>query len=203
MRPPSFASAGQNNSQAMAPEGGIVTKSLTAAGQIVPAGAQLVEIANLSTVWIRVPVYVGELDGISASRSAMVHGINESATSAGRAARRVPGIPGANAAAATVDLYYEIANPQLRFKPGERVGVTFASDQEQSLVVPWSAVINDVNGGTWVYENIAPQTYTRRRVEVRFRRDNEAVLRRGIPAGAKIVKSGVAELFGTEFGVGK
>jgi hypothetical protein len=71
------------------------------------------------------------------------------------------------------------------------------------LVVPWSAVTHDINGGAWVYENVAPQQYARRRVEVRRVVGPLAVLARGPAVGAKVVTAGVAELFGTEFGTGK
>jgi hypothetical protein len=69
--------------------------------------------------------------------------------------------------------------------------------------VPYAAVIHDVHGGEWVYENISPQHYVRRRVEVRRVTDSLAVLARGPAQGAKVVVSGAAELFGTEFGAGK
>jgi hypothetical protein len=65
------------------------------------------------------------------------------------------------------------------------------------------AVPHDIHGGTWVYENIAPQQYARRRVEVRRVVKSLAVLVRGPTVGAKVVTAGAAELFGTEFGTGK
>ena len=84
------------------------------------------------------------------------------------------------------------------------MGVTlYERGSEESLVVPWSAVMHDINGGTWVYENIAPQQYARRRVDVRRVVDGRAVLARGPAIGAKVVTAGAAEIFGTEFGTGK
>jgi RND family efflux transporter MFP subunit len=185
------------------PEDGLLLQTFATSGQVVPAGAQLAEVAKLSPIWIRVPVYVGELDNLSSSRSVVVHGIGEIPGTRSLTARRVEGVPSANAAAATSNLFYELDNVSVRLKPGEKVGVSFASQRAESLVVPWSSVIHDIYGGQWVYENTAPQTYTKRRVEVMFVRDGAAVLRRGPTAGAKIVKTGAAELFGTEFGVGK
>jgi hypothetical protein len=75
--------------------------------------------------------------------------------------------------------------------------------QEQGLVIPWSAVLHDIQGATWVYENTAPQTFVRRSVAVKRVSDSFAVLGQAPPVGAKIVTIGAAELFGTEFGVGK
>ena len=44
-----------------APEDGILRTVSALAGQTVPAGAVLFEVVDLSTVWVRVPVYVGDL----------------------------------------------------------------------------------------------------------------------------------------------
>ena len=116
--------------------------------------------------------------------------------------------PTANADAMTADLYFELASQVLKkgelLRPGQRLSATLAlRGTAESLVVPWSAVLHDASGGTWVYENIAPQVYTRRRVEVTSLIKSLAVLSRGPAIGAKIVAAGAAELFGTEFGAGK
>jgi hypothetical protein len=84
------------------------------------------------------------------------------------------------------------------------VAVTLAlRGAEESLVVPWSAVVHDVLGGAWVYEQTAADTFLRRRVEVRFVIEGQAVLAAGPAPAAQVVTEGVAELFGTEFGMGK
>ena len=58
-------------------------------------------------------------------------------------------------------------------------------------------------GGAWIYENIETNQYVRRRVELRYVLDELAILSRGPSVGAKVVRAGAAELFGTEFGEGK
>lgn len=63
--------------------------------------------------------------------------------------------------------------------------------------------MHDVTGGSWVYERVAPSIYVRRRVEVDRVVDDRAVLGSGVMEGANVVVTGAAELFGTEFGVGK
>ena len=113
--------------------------------------------------------------------------------------------PSANALAGTVDVYFSLKNPDdNRLAPGERVSVTVDLRTEgESLTVPWSAVIYDLFGGTWVYERTAERTYVRRRVEVRYVRDGVAVLASGPAADALVVTAGPAELFGTEVGFSK
>ena len=58
-------------------------------------------------------------------------------------------------------------------------------------------------GGAWVYLNVEGHVYRRQRVELRHVLGDVAVLARGPGVGGKVVSAGVAELFGTEFGVGK
>ncbi|MDQ3011365.1 MAG: efflux RND transporter periplasmic adaptor subunit [Acidobacteriota bacterium] len=190
-----------------APRDGMIQKVLANPGQTVAAGSPLFEVVNLASVWIRVPVYVGDLRLIDRRQSARVHALNEAPGEHGavaRAARPVNAPPSANPLNDTADLYFELANADGSLRPGQKMGVTLAErSTEESLVVPWSAVLHDTGGGTWVYENTAPQLYARRRVEVRRVVDKLAVLARGPAVSAKVVTAGAAELFGTEFGTGK
>ena len=85
--------------------------------------------------------------------------------------------------------------------PGQRLGVTIPlADANESLTVPWSAVVFDVHGGTWVYAQTAPRTYARRRVVVRYTAGADAVLASGPAAGTRVVAHGGQELFGAETG---
>ena len=119
-------------------------------------------------------------------------------------ATSVPIVSAANAAAATLDLFFELANPGLQWKPDEKVQVRMPLKQPaEALVVPWSAIVHDIHGGAWVYVKTAPQTYVRQRVEVSEVVHGLALLARGLPSGAEVVTAGTAELFGTEFGAGK
>lgn len=187
-----------------APRDAVMLRTYVAVGQTVAAGAPLFEMESLDPVWIRVPVYVGELSSIVSGRAAAVHELGAIPGSATRLANPVAAPPSADPNAAAVDLYFELANPNRALRPGQRVGVTLAlRGEEEGLVVPWSAIIHDIHGGTWVYENSAPQTYLRRRVEVRFVAGANAVLSRGPAPGGQVVSVGAAELFGTEFGTGK
>ena len=109
--------------------------------------------------------------------------------------------PSANPLSATVDVFYEMANADGKLIPGQRLGVTVPlADARESLTVPWSAVVFDIHGGTWLYEQVGPRRYTRRRVVVGYTVGSEAVLASGPPAGAKVVTAGVQELFGAETG---
>lgn len=69
-------------------------------------------------------------------------------------------------------------------------------------VVPYSALLYDVHGKTWVYKNPEPLTFLRHQVEVDYIQGDQAVLVDGPETGTEVATVGVAELYGTEFGVG-
>ena len=69
-------------------------------------------------------------------------------------------------------------------------------------VVPYSSLIYDPHGGTWIYTSPQPQTFVRHKVDVSYIEGGTAVLNDGPPAGTVVVSVGVAELYGTEFEVG-
>jgi RND family efflux transporter MFP subunit len=186
-----------------APRDGMMQKVFVNSGQAVARGAPLFEVVDLSVMWLRVPVYVGDLRLIDRRQTARVQALNEPPGAPSRPARPINAPPTANPANDTADLYFELTNDG-SLRPGQKVGVALSErTSEESLVVPWSAVLHDALGGTWVYENIAPQQYLRRRVEVRRVVDGRAVLARGPAVGVKVVTAGAAEIFGTEFGTGK
>lgn len=190
--------------QITAPEPGVLTSLSATRGQTVTAGAPMFQVANLDKVWIRVPVYVGQLDEIETNAPASIGDLEGSADSSQRSANPIVAPPSADPLSSTVDLYYEIANSDAALHPGERVGVTLLlKGESESLVIPWAAVLHDIHGTTWVYERSNEHTFRRQRVLVRYTVDDLAVLGTGPPVGTEVVVDGAAELFGTEFGTGK
>ena len=187
-----------------APTDGMLRALSAQPGQVVPAGGALFEIVDLSRMWIRVPVYVGDQGELAADADADVVPLTSRPGPTTQRVRPVAAPPSANLLTGTVDLYYELANAENALAPGQRVGINIPLIGEaDSLTLPWSAVIHDIHGGTWVYEMTAEQTFVRRRIVVRFARDGLAVLTSGPAVGAKVVTAGAAELFGTEVGFSK
>lgn len=185
------------------PIDGMLQQVSAATDQLVTAGTPLFTVTNLDRVWIRVPVYVGEANSISAN-TAVVTLPGEVTAHKSRTAARIPGPASANVSASTVDLFFELANDATAFRPGQRVMVTVPASKEVSrLRVPWSAVVFDIHGHAWVYETTQANQFSRRRVELERADGDWAILRRGIKAGSQVVAAGAAELYGTEFGVGK
>ncbi|MBI5690173.1 MAG: membrane fusion protein MtrC [Verrucomicrobia bacterium] len=170
----------------------------TACAQRELLGAPL----DRARTWLRVAVYSGEAALLDPGAPARVSSLGS--PTAGFSATPVAGPPTAQAASATIDWYYELP-PAVAVRAGERlqVGIPRRDAREERLVLPHAAVLHDIHGGQWVYEAIAPHTYTRRRVQVERLAGTEAVLVSGPAAGAKVVTDGAAELFGTEFMTGK
>lgn len=75
-------------------------------------------------------------------------------------------------------------------------------EQGGKAVVPYSSLIYDPKGQTWVYTSPAPRTFVRHKVNVDRITGDSAILNAGPPAGTTIATVAVAELYGTEFKVG-
>ena len=173
-------------------------------GQTVAAGAPLVNLVRLDTIWIRVPLFAGDIAGIDRTAPGRIMPLGASDTTTGIPAKPVAAPPSADASTAGVDLYFTAANAGGSLRPGQRVSVRLAlASEAQSLVVPQAAILHDAFGGTWVYESRGDHVFVRRRVSVVDIVDKMAVLDHGPAPGTRVVTAGAAELFGTEFGVGK
>jgi len=185
------------------PRDGLLRRIHAALGQTVASGAPLFEVVNFEAVWVRVPVYAGEAGELAAGAAARIHPLNDGSASPA-VARPVAAPPSGDPLAATVDLVFELPNPDLAWRPGQKVNATLPlRGRREALQLPRSAVLRDIHGGAWVYENTGPRVFARRRVEVEEIIGPTAVLSRGPKPGTKVVVAGAAELFGTEFGPGK
>ena len=190
---------------AMAAQGGGILRNLhVAPGQKVAPGTMLFEVVDLTPVHVRTAIYVGDMNKIDSGLPAEIGELGGAAGGFSRSARRVANPPSADPIAATVDLFYEVANEDGALHPGQRVGVTLPlKGKKGGLVVPKSSLLRDVDGGSWVYEDLGKHKYARRRVRVEAVMGDIASLSAGPKAGTKVVTDGAAELFGTEFGGSK
>ena len=186
------------------PQDGVIRMLHAVAGEGVAAGAVLFEIMNTSDVWVKVPIYAGELGELDAVAAARVSSLEDRVGQSGVEVKPVAAPPTAQALSSTIDLYYAVDNRNGKLRPGQKLNVNIPLDEErESLVIPWSSLVTDINGGTWVYQSLGEQKFARKRVQVRYVVGNDAVLASGPAVGTKIVSEGAAELFGTEFFVTK
>ena len=101
----------------------------------------------------------------------------------------------------------ELSRVTLTARAAERLDIKTVPVREIHLstprkAVPYSAVLYDVHGGTWVYTSPEPLTFVRHQVSIDYIEGDLAVLSDGPPTGTKVVVVGAAELFGTEFEIG-
>lgn len=194
---------GANELVISAPTDGMVETVSAAPGQTVAASAPLVRISRQDRLWIRAPIYAGDRRALDLERGASVLRLDEPAGASGLAVRLVAAPPTGNAGASAIDVVFEPAGAT-DLQPGERVLVRIpARGGSTTPVVSESALIHDVYGSAWVYEQRAPHVFARRRVEVLDTAGGVSVVKQGLASGTLVVVTGAAELYGIEFGAGK
>ncbi len=188
----------------LAPFDGVLMDLAVVPGEIIAANSPVARIVSASPLWIRVRTYVGELDDMDPNGVVRLGSLNGRPQPDMPAIERIAGTPTADPVSSAVDLYFLFENSEAAVRPGQRVGVWIPlSETTDGIVVPWSAILYDHHGGAWVYEQLQPRQFSRRRVQLDAVKDGHALLSRGLRAGARIVTDGAAELFGVEFGAGK
>jgi multidrug efflux pump subunit AcrA (membrane-fusion protein) len=99
------------------------------------------------------------------------------------------------------ELRFSVDDPE-GLVAGQRVGVELALSTTHRRVVPYSSVIYDEHGNTWVYTSPEHLNYVRAPITIDYIEGDVAVLKDGPPAGTKVVSVGAIEIYGTEFEVG-
>jgi membrane fusion protein, heavy metal efflux system len=196
-----MAAGGTEPQPAKAPVKGVLHNLHAQVDQQVAAGAILFDVAEMDPLWVKVSVYVGDVERLAVDRPAGVGSLADPPGVNVRVAQPVTAPPTGDPLAATIHLYYQVENRDQLLRPGQRVGVTLPlKGAETSLVVPRSSLVRDAHGGSWVYVGVAPHTYARERVFVDRVVGDLAALLHGPKVGAKVVSQGAAELYGAEFG---
>ena len=93
-----------------APVKGMLQNLHAQIGQPVPAGAILFDVAEMDPVWVKVPVYVGDLERLATDRPAGVGSLADPPGVKVRPAQPVPAPPSGDPLAATVHLFYQVDN---------------------------------------------------------------------------------------------
>lgn len=186
------------------PINGVIQKINVSQQQTIAASSVILEVSPTNRFWIRVPVYSGDLLKIDRSKKALISTMGDESESENIYAGPVQGPLISDATSASSDLFYTIDNANGIFRSGQKVSVVLTlKSTGTNLVVPYSSIIYDMYGGNWLYVKVEPQLYLRTRVELDYVSDTLAVLTRGVSPGDEVVFEGAAELYGTEFGLGK
>ena len=119
---------------------GVVTKKNVLAGARIMAGEELLQIADLSTVWILADIYEYEMPWVRVGQAVQVAVPYGGATVAGTIAYLYPTL---ESETRTVKARIEVANPDLALKPAMFVQVGIAAGtSDETLAVPASALLN-------------------------------------------------------------
>ena len=166
-----------------APFDGVVQRSPQHLVNVV-ASAPLLEIAQLDTLWVRVPIYAGDVAASTNVAPASVTRLG--ATDAPLTAMRVAAPRKATRRRPPWICTTPCPGRPGSLRPGERVLVELPlTSSEQGLVLPDTAVLYDIHGDAWVYQALGENAFARRRIEISRHAGDRVVVRRGIAAGAQ------------------
>jgi multidrug efflux pump subunit AcrA (membrane-fusion protein) len=204
-----------------APCTGVTLTVLASPGQFVPAAAPLVQIADLSQPWVRVPVPEFDLPRVDRKQPAEITVSPEGLTGRGSSPsagkpQRLRGVsadlvPQVDLLKHTADLIYKL-EPLAK---GDTLPADLVKDQMVSVavpigirseeaIVPYAAVVFDAYGGSWIYidrtaKDAETCVYERVRVELGAPLGNDVAVRPALKAGDAVVSDGAAALFSREF----
>jgi len=170
------------------PNGGVVTMKKVVEGMRIMAGEELMQIADLSRVWINADLYEHDLPQVKVGQTATVE--IPSAPERKLQGRITYIYPYVQNESRTVKARIEFANPGLELKPEMFANVVIAtSTQGGALVVPGDAVLRSGQGST-VFVSLGEGRFEPRVVQTGMS-DAEGYLQvvSGLKEGEKVVTS--------------
>jgi hypothetical protein len=181
-----------------------VTREREVGGQVVALPE-----AGAGRVLVRVPFSESDLAKIDRSRPAIILPLDDEIEDSDEEAEELE----AEAVDDVEDddersvLYFSVSSagrPTMAVGRPVRVKLALTTNAAQYKIVPYQAVIYDVDGGTWVYvKEPNALAFVRQSVTIDYIEGDLAFLVDGPPAGTEVVTVGGAELYGTETGVSK
>jgi Cu(I)/Ag(I) efflux system membrane fusion protein len=170
------------------PVAGIVTRKLVVPQQYVDAGSPLLEIADLSMVWVEADIYEQQLPSVTTGQRVII-------TSPAIPGREFPGLvsfvqPFLAGETRTARVRIELANPNLQLKPDMYVSVRmFGAPAPAHLMVPKTAVV-DRGRKQYVWVETGPGSFEPREVITGERHGDQIVIRSGLAGGENVVVEG-------------
>jgi hypothetical protein len=149
------------------------------------------EPSDDSTALVR--VRSGEWHEVARDRTAIVVTANKA-----EGVRKLTGYP--ISVPASPDFYYVVQSSELT--PKQRVVVQLSSEAKRRKAVPFSSIIHDEHGQTWVYVSPEPLVFVRHAVTIDHVSADTAFLTEGPTPGTNVVTVGASLLLGTEFKIG-
>lgn len=187
-----------------APVAGVITNLQAASGQQVEAGAELMNVINLSTVFIEAQIFERDLAAVRESRQATytapalggeVHRIGKGGE------RRLVSIgQSVDPQTRTVPIIFEVPNRMKRLREGMFVEITLdTSGGAKVVTVPKQSVITD-QGRTFAFVFRGGEIYERRVVVLGAEGQDYYEVKSGLQIGERVVTQGIYQLRSTQSG---
>ncbi|HEV7241554.1 MAG TPA: efflux RND transporter periplasmic adaptor subunit [Thermoanaerobaculia bacterium] len=167
---------------------GVVTQKLAVQQQYVAMGQPLLEVADLSNVWVEADVYEQQLPSVKlGDRVEISVTAIPGRTFVGKVAFIVPVLAGATR---TAKVRVDLANPGLQLKPDMYVNARIlGAPAPPHIMVPASAVV-DRGQKQFVWVETQPGSYEPREVMTGGRHGESIVIVSGLSAGDNVVVEG-------------
>jgi Cu(I)/Ag(I) efflux system membrane fusion protein len=166
---------------------GVVTRRNVAQGTFVERGRDLLEIVDLSKVWILADVYEYEVPEVKVGQTASAHLSALPGESVG--GKIVFIYPTLNEATRTVRVRLEVPNAEGKLKPGMYAEVTIPVDLGEQIVVDDQAIV-DTGARQIVFVDKGGGRLEPRAVTAGARSGGLAVILQGLQQGERVVTSG-------------
>lgn len=172
----------------VSPVTGVVTKKLALDQQYVEQGQPLLEVADLSNLWVEADVYEQQLPQVQIGQKVEITmAALPGKTFGGTVSFIQPVLAGASR---TARMRIDLPNRGLQFKPDMYVNVrVFGFPMEKHIMVPPSAVV-DRGQKQYVWVEKAPGEYEPREVRTGGRHGEAIVIVSGLQPGESIVVEG-------------
>ena len=172
----------------ISPVSGVVTRKLAVEQQYVAQGQPILEVADLSQVWVEADIYEQQLPDVSVGDRVEITAAGvPGQTFTGRVSFIVPVLAGATR---TARVRIDISNPRLVLKPDMYVNVrVIGAPAPPHVMVPASAVV-DRGQSKFVWIETKPGTYEPRQVITGGRHGQQIVIASGLAADDIVVVEG-------------
>jgi RND family efflux transporter MFP subunit len=178
----------KKNLTLVSPVNGIVIKRMVMEGQMVQAGMPLLEVADLSTVWVEAEIYEYELPWVKVGQHAtMTLTYLPGKTYHGRVQYIYPYLMEATR---TAKVRLAFPNPDLKLKPDMYAQVEIISSMKKPTVVIPSEAVMDTGEKQHVFLALGQGRFEPRQIKVGKRGDDGLVqVLSGLKGGEKVVTS--------------
>jgi membrane fusion protein, copper/silver efflux system len=166
------------------PVRGYVARKAAVRGLYTPAGTEIFQIADLSTVWVLIDIHESDIPRIQVDQKAAF----ELRAYPGRPFLGKVGFiyPALDTGSRTLQARVELKNPGMELRPGMYGDVTLDLGAAEAVVIPTEAVI-DTGEQQYVFVDRGNGRFEPRRVKAGWSGEGRTAVLEGISAGERVV----------------